>query len=97
MALSTLCLCRHGSHPIVGLARGPRAQEVVVTVQGDGVLCYSADTQVGSMVAAWHSPSTRSLHTPDGLEKTNNVLAAHARVAVWSSGNVNDYCPPIVS
>ncbi len=52
MALSTLCLCRHGSHPIVGLARGPRAQEVVVTVQGDGVLCYSADTQVGSMVAA---------------------------------------------
>lgn len=64
MALSTLCLYRHGSHPIVGLARGPHAQEVVVTVQGDGVLCYSADTQVGSMFTAWPSRPALGACTP---------------------------------
>ena len=47
MAPSTLCLCTQGRNPILGVARGAGVQEVAVTVQGDGVLCYNADTQVG--------------------------------------------------
>jgi len=46
MSPSTLCLCRHGGRPLLGLTRGPREQEVILTVQGDGVLGYDADAQV---------------------------------------------------
>ena len=46
MSAAAYCLCPRGSNNVRGIARGPSADEVLVTVQNDGVVCYSSARQV---------------------------------------------------
>ena len=50
MSAQAYCLCHRGSNSVRGIARGFRADEVLVTVQNDGVVTYSSARQVGSVL-----------------------------------------------
>ena len=52
MSAQAYCLCPRGSNSVRGISRGPKAEEVVVTVQNDGVVCYNADRRVSSVAKA---------------------------------------------
>lgn len=49
MSAQAYCLCPRGSNSVRGISRGPKAEEVVVTVQNDGVVCYNADRRVSAV------------------------------------------------
>lgn len=46
MSAQAYCLCPRGANSVRGISRGPKAEEVVVTVQNDGVVCYNSDRRV---------------------------------------------------
>ncbi|KAL3134098.1 hypothetical protein ABBQ32_008522 [Trebouxia sp. C0010 RCD-2024] len=51
MSAQAYCLCPRGSNSVRGLSQGPKADEVVVTVQSDGVVCYSSARR--ELVRSW--------------------------------------------
>ena len=52
MATQAYCLCPRGSNRVRGIARGRKADEVLVTVQNDGVVCYSSARRVSPRLAS---------------------------------------------
>lgn len=50
MSVQAYCLRSAVSHTVCGVSQGPKADEVVVTVQNDGVVCYSSVRQVSLIV-----------------------------------------------
>ena len=52
MSVQAYCLCPRGSNSVRGISRGPKAVEVVVTVQNDGVVCYNSDRRVSAVTKA---------------------------------------------
>lgn len=52
MSAQAYCLCPRGSNSVRGLAQGPKADEVIVTVQNDGVVCYNSARRVSAIVIA---------------------------------------------
>lgn len=51
MSAQAYCLRSAASHTVCGVAQGPKADEVIVTVQDDGVVCYSSIRQVSINVS----------------------------------------------
>ena len=43
-----MLLCRHDPGSVVGISRGSKPDDLLVTVQGDGVIAYSTASQVTS-------------------------------------------------
>ena len=52
MSAQAYCLCTRGSNSVRGISRGSKAEEVVVTVQNDGVVCYNSDRRVSAVAKA---------------------------------------------
>lgn len=48
MADSPISLCHFTDQDVQGISAGASAQEVVVTLQQDGVICYDTQTRVFS-------------------------------------------------
>ena len=40
------CICRHSAEAVGGVASGPQPGQILVTIHGDGVLCYDTATKV---------------------------------------------------
>ena len=53
MSAQAYCLCPRGSNSVRGISRGPKAEEVVVTVQNDGVVCYNSARRVSAATNAF--------------------------------------------
>ncbi|KAL0021610.1 hypothetical protein WJX79_005995 [Trebouxia sp. C0005] len=67
MSAHAYCLCPRGSNSVRGIARGAKADEVLVTVQNDGVVCYSSARQEQSSSWALGSQHLKVLSaTADG-------------------------------
>lgn len=49
MSTQAYCLRSAASYKVCGVAQGPKADEVIVTVQNDGVVCYSSARQVNTI------------------------------------------------
>lgn len=64
MSASAYCLCPRGSNNVRGIARGPSADEVLVTVQNDGVVCYSSARQVNRTHPLAVISASQGLHAP---------------------------------
>ena len=80
MSAHAYCLCPRGSNTVRGIARGAKADEVLVTIQNDGVVCYSSARQV----SCTRSPSARKrsttcMHCTVLLRLFDSVLASLAQ------------------
>jgi len=81
MSAHAYCLCPRGSNSVRGIARGAKADEVLVTIQNDGVVCYSSARQV----SCTRTPSARKrpatcMHCNLLLHLFDSVLASLAFV-----------------
>lgn len=81
MSAHAYCLCPRGSNSVRGIARGAKADEVLVTVQNDGVVCYSSARQVScTKTPSITEPkrSTTCMHCTLLLRLFDSVLASLA-------------------
>ena len=78
MSAHAYCLCPRGSNSVRGIARGAKADEVLVTIQNDGVVCYSSARQV----ICTSTPSARKcstcMHCTSWLRLFDSVRASLA-------------------
>ena len=56
MSTHAYCVCPRGSNSVRGIARGPKADEVLVTVHNDGVVCYNTTRQVSLTSSGFRVP-----------------------------------------
>ena len=84
MSVQAYCLRSAASHTVCGVSQGPKADEVVVTVQNDGVVCYSSARQVSLIVvpparsaAAACLQLTLLTSRPDGVTYVVYALNTH--------------------
>ncbi|DBA75343.1 hypothetical protein WJX77_005717 [Trebouxia sp. C0004] len=86
MSAHAYCLCPRGSNSVRGIARGAKANEVLVTIQNDGVVCYSSARQ--EQVNSWALGSQHFKFTTTAVFASSNS-SYHAVVqqnSISSSG-----------
>ncbi|DBA81279.1 TPA: hypothetical protein ACH3X2_006899 [Trebouxia sp. C0005] len=86
MSAHAYCLCPRGSNSVRGIARGAKADEVLVTVQNDGVVCYSSARQEQS--SSWALGSQHLKFTTKAVFASSNSTyhAVVQQSSISSSG-----------